>query len=47
MKAGANPKALDNQRYDIITIAAVKDDPAFMRLAISLGGDPQRDHQPL
>ncbi len=41
VKAGANPKALDNQRYDIITIAAVKDDPAFMRLAIALGGDPR------
>ncbi|NOU05625.1 MAG: ankyrin repeat domain-containing protein [Hyphomicrobiaceae bacterium] len=39
--AGANVRALDSQRYDIITIAAVKDDAAMVDLAISLGGDPK------
>ncbi len=34
---GANPNALDNQRYDMVTIAAVADDAETMSLAISLG----------
>ena len=29
VKAGANPTAKDKQRYDILTIAAVNDDPPF------------------
>jgi uncharacterized protein len=41
VSAGANVRALDSQRYDIITIAAVKDDVAMVDLAISLGGDPK------
>ena len=36
---GADPRALDRQRYDIITIAAVKDDVAMLQLAIELGAD--------
>jgi uncharacterized protein len=34
---GANPNALDSQRYDVVTIAAAADDPETMSLAISLG----------
>jgi uncharacterized protein len=37
---GANPNALDAQRYDAVTIAAVADDPETMSLAISLGNKP-------
>ncbi|MFC6584528.1 ankyrin repeat domain-containing protein [Sulfitobacter aestuariivivens] len=32
--------ALEGQAYDVVTIAAVADDPALMSLAISLGNDP-------
>lgn len=34
---GANVNALDNQRYDAVTIAAVADDPETMSVAIRLG----------
>lgn len=34
---GTDPNALDAQRYDIVTIAAVKDDVAMVRLALALG----------
>ena len=36
--AGADPNALDGDRYDIVTIAAVADDPATLELALQLGG---------
>lgn len=36
--AGANPHALENDRYDIITIAAVANDLPTMKLALELGG---------
>jgi ankyrin repeat protein len=36
-KAGADMNALDSQAYDIVTIAAVADDPELMSLAIALG----------
>lgn len=36
-KAGANMNALENGKYDVVTIAAVKDDPKMVSLAISLG----------
>jgi ankyrin repeat protein len=38
---GANMSALDRQRYDAITIAAVNDDVKMVKLAIELGGDPK------
>jgi ankyrin repeat protein len=38
--AGADMNALDNQAYDVVTIAAVEDDPDLMSLAIELGNDP-------
>lgn len=36
---GANPNAKDKQNYDIVTIAAVNDDVAFLKLALELGCD--------
>ena len=38
-KAGAVMTAQDSRRYDIITIAAVRDDAEMVRLAVSLGSD--------
>lgn len=40
-RAGAAMRAKDNQRYDIITIAAVRDDAEMVKLAIKLGADPR------
>src|SRR5262245_36957089 len=37
---GSNINALENDRYDVITIAAVKDDARMVKLAIELGGNP-------
>jgi ankyrin repeat protein len=36
--AGANPNALERDRYDIVTIAAVADDVPTLKLALELGG---------
>ena len=36
-KAGANLELLENERYDAVTIAAVADDEATLRLLLSLG----------
>ena len=38
--AGADMNALENGRYDVVTIAAVANDPQLMSLAIKLGNDP-------
>jgi hypothetical protein len=35
--AGADPDALENDRYDIVTIAAVANDTATLKLALQLG----------
>lgn len=35
--AGANPNALENDRYDIVTIAAVANDVPTLKLALALG----------
>lgn len=37
--AGADPRAKEGRNYDAITIAAVRDDPDTMSLAIRLGGN--------
>jgi ankyrin repeat protein len=37
---GADMNALENRVYDVLTIAAVADDPELVRLAIELGNDP-------
>jgi len=39
-RAGADMNALDAQAYDVVTIAAVSDNPELMSLAIDLGNDP-------
>ena len=36
---GANPNALDAQRYDIITIAAVNNDLEMLKIALEGGGN--------
>ena len=36
--AGANPNALENDRYDSVTIAAVGNDAPTLKLALELGG---------
>ena len=38
VKAGANPNALEHDRYDIVTIAAVANDLPTMKIALELGG---------
>ena len=37
---GADMNALENRAYDVLTIAAVADDPALVSLAIELGNSP-------
>jgi ankyrin repeat protein len=37
VKAGANPNALENDRYDVVTIAAVADDVATLKVALAIG----------
>lgn len=37
VKAGANPNALEGDRYDIVTIAAVANDVPTLKLALELG----------
>ncbi len=38
---GASINALEDSRYDVVTIAAVKDDLRMVKLALELGGDPK------
>ena len=38
VRAGADPNALENDRYDIVTIAAVANDLPTLRVALELGG---------
>ena len=37
VSGGANPNALENDRYDIVTIAAVANDVATLKVALALG----------
>lgn len=39
LEAGANVNALDHQRYDLITIAAVNNDVDMIRLGLEFGAD--------
>jgi len=41
LKGGAKPNALDAQRYDIVTIAAVNNDVPMLKLALAGGCDPR------
>lgn len=38
--AGADMNALEDDRYDVLTIAAVADDPRMVSLALELGNQP-------
>ena len=38
LKSGADPNRLERDRYDVITIAAVANDPATIRVALRYGG---------
>ncbi|MGL4811404.1 MAG: ankyrin repeat domain-containing protein [Beijerinckiaceae bacterium] len=46
VKAGANPNALDNQKYDIVTILAVNDDVPNLKVALSLGASAKNMTSP-
>lgn len=46
VKAGADANALDNQKYDIITILAVKDDVPNLKVALSLGASAKNMTSP-
>ena len=41
LRRGADPNALDAQKYDIITIAAVNNDGPMLTLALAGGGNPK------
>ncbi len=38
LRLGANPNAMDGQRYDIVTIAAVQNDLEMLKIALGGGG---------
>jgi uncharacterized protein len=46
LRLGANPNALDGQRYDIITIASVANDVAMLKLAIEGGASAKNITSP-
>ncbi len=46
IRLGANPNALDGQRYDIITIASVANDVAMLKLAIEGGANARNITSP-
>jgi ankyrin repeat protein len=46
MKRGANPNALDAQRYDIVTIAAVADDVPMLKVALESGASAKNVTSP-
>src|SRR5215831_2306052 len=41
LRLGANPNALDAERYDITTIAAVNNDLEMLKIALDGGGNPR------
>jgi uncharacterized protein len=46
LEAGANPNALDVQRYDLITIAAVNNDVDMIELGLEYGANPSNITSP-
>lgn len=46
LKAGANPNALDVQKYDIVTIAAVNNDVPMLKLSLAGGCSPKNITSP-
>jgi ankyrin repeat protein len=46
VEAGADPNALENDRYDIVTIAAVDNDVPTLKLALELGASAKNITSP-
>ena len=46
LKLGANPNALDAQKYDIVTIAAVRNDVPMLKIALEGGTDARNITSP-
>ncbi|MCG6876807.1 MAG: ankyrin repeat domain-containing protein [Betaproteobacteria bacterium] len=46
MRGGANPNALDAQRYDVVTIASVADDPRMLQVAFEGGASARNVTSP-
>ncbi|MDH3695135.1 MAG: ankyrin repeat domain-containing protein, partial [Gammaproteobacteria bacterium] len=46
LEAGADANALDHQRYDLITIAAVNNDEEMIQLGLKYGADPAATTSP-
>ena len=46
MKLGADPNALEAQKYDIVTIAAVADDVPMLKVALAGGGSAKNITSP-
>ena len=46
LKGGANPNALDAQKYDIVTIVAVTNDVPFLKVALDGGCSPKNITSP-
>jgi uncharacterized protein len=46
LESGANPNAFENQRYDLITIAAVNNDVEMIKLGLEYGADPSNTTSP-
>jgi uncharacterized protein len=46
MKLGADPNALEAQKYDIVTIAAVADDVSMLKIALAGGGSAKNITSP-
>lgn len=46
VKAGADANALDSQKYDIVTIAAVADDVETLKVALEIGCSPRNVTSP-
>ncbi len=46
LKGGANANALDRRRYDLITIAAVRNDVAMIETGLAGGADPRNVTSP-
>jgi ankyrin repeat protein len=41
LRLGANPNALDSQRFDVLTIAVTQNDPDMLKLALDGGASPR------
>jgi uncharacterized protein len=46
LEAGVDPNALDQQRYDLITIAAVNNDVEMIKVGLEYGADPSNITSP-